>query len=186
MEMYQVETAMNVVFRVDRTLNVFADNAQEAKKEAEKLMGKPDNNRLRQQIYMSNTPILKVHTLHLSPRAVVPVKGEKRPQLTKIQKKVIQTLLLGGPQAKLSFDPGRGEWLNTAVTVGYFGKYTDSRTVISLRKKNILIPIETTKEERRVQEALGTMMVGSFAFVLNMKEVKKRKVYKDVEDQLNV
>ncbi len=179
MEMYKVKATISVTTKVEKSLLVFAEDMDAAVIEAEQRVRNLDEHALRRQIYDGRGSDFTTHVHHVTPKAVVPEKGVPRSALTKIQKQTLKNLIDGGAQARLSFDPGMNTWINSGASD--YTRHVDSRTVIALRKKNLIIPIAMTKEERKVQEALGTMEVGSFAFILNMKEVQKRKVYKDAK-----
>lgn len=179
MEMYKVKATISVTTKIEKNLLVFAEDMNAAEVEAGKQVKDLDASALRRQIYDGRGTDFTTHVHHITPKAIIPEKGVKRSPLTKIQKQTLKNLIDGGAQAHLTFDPTMNVWINTRMSD--YTRHVDSRTVIALRKKNLIIPIVMTKEERKVQEALGTMEVGSFAFILNMKEVQKRKVYKDAK-----
>lgn len=175
MELYEIDIIAEVSFRVTRKKYIFADNATQARKRiSETEMLTQDDMRLTFKAWQSNQTIIPLKGIKNILKCIKPIKGQKRGHLTKTQTAVIKAMLLRGEKhARITLKQG-GTWTLTSFL------FTDinTATIIALRKKNLIIPmVDITTAEWDVQQAIGSMPLGEFSFVLNMKEVKKRKVY---------
>lgn len=179
MELYQVKTIITASCKVEQTLQVFAENPSHAKKEAEKAAETLGADKVRNAIYHGTE--LKVVNTKCFPQLIAPVKGGKRSTLTRTQKETLKKILIGGEDTQLRYTPDKGWMIMGPVVPGtsWRSNMIDVKTVIALRQKNLLIPLPMGDTERRVQQAIGTFEVGEFRFILNIKELRKRKVYQD-------
>lgn len=194
MELFRVKTVIKTSCQTEHIVYVFADNDEQAKKEAEKNITKTGGElnkprgliELVEKAMNYERPKIKIEGAQYFPTCIIPIKGVKRSGLTTVQKHVLHCMLYGGGvKAQIRYVPSTdspgprlagwrmlnaGNWTGTIV---------DIKTVIALRRKNLLIPMSVSSEERRVQQALGTFEVGEFRFSLNIKELQKRKLYNE-------
>jgi len=180
-EMYKTAVVVDVTFRITQDVYVYADGAETAKKRVNNEVKNMKDNTIRRRAGESKAQI-RTQIISAKPKMVAPQKGRKRPPLTLKQKNTIKAMVLGGPEkSKLQYSPKTG-WRNTAAGEG-FRSLVDVRTVVALRERGLIKPLITTENELKAQQAVGSLDVGEFIFVLNMDEVRKRKVYHDVIDQ---
>ena len=178
MEMYKSTVMIDVTQRVKQTVYVFAADANKAKKQIDASVQLLDERKLRNSVATSGED-LRSAVISAKPNKVAPQKGKKRPALSKVQKQIIKSMLKGGTSSMLTFNPKNG-WQNSAESQSQsYNRHVDVRTIIALRERNLIKPFAVDELELTAQQAVGTIGVGEFAFVLNMDEVKKRKVYHD-------
>ena len=179
MELYQVKTIITASCKIEQIIQVFAESLTQAKKEATKVAQDLGPGKVKRAIYLGTD--IKVVNTRCFPTLIAPVKGNRRSALTRTQKDTLKKMIKNGEKTQLRFTPSGGWQITGPVEPGstWGTGVVDSKTVVALRQKNLIIPLPMDDTERRVQQAIGTYEVGEFRFILNMKEVRKRKVYQD-------
>jgi hypothetical protein len=108
-----------------------------------------------------------------SAHSIAPVKGQYRTPLTSAQRSVLK-LMSRYPEHCLTYTSVSKAWIFRHAVVTW-------PVVAALRKKNLIIP-KMSYKERVVQQALGTIKKGEYSFILNTKEVSKRKSLTEAQE----